>query len=166
MLEQLSVRTASAALPQGPSLRRGFFCPAPSSLNRPHPPHSQAHPIFTAHGLYEMPSLCTLRLSDLRVVPRFRCPSFLTCRPLRPGDRNRFVPALRFRLRPSPCYEWLGFPECPAIRFTQGPLFGASWFAFAAACQVARPLCRSDQNSSGQRGFYSQASGRPSRRWI
>jgi hypothetical protein len=44
-----------------------------------------------------MPSLCTLRQCDLRVVPRFRCPSFLTCRPLRPrGDRNRFVPDMRF----------------------------------------------------------------------
>ncbi len=31
-------------------------------------------------------------------------------------------------------------------------------FAFAAACQVARPLCRSDQNYSGQRDFYFQAS--------
>ena len=106
-----------------------------------------------------MPSLCTRRLGDLRVVPRFRCPSFLTCRPLRPrGDRNRLVPAMRFRLGPSPCYEWLGSPNCPAIRFTQGRLFGASWFAFAAACQVARPLCRSDRSSSGHRGFYLQAS--------
>ena len=32
----------------GPSLRSGFFCPAPSSLIRPHPSHSQAHPDFTA----------------------------------------------------------------------------------------------------------------------
>ena len=116
-------------------------------------------PISPLSGLYEMPSLCTLRLGDLRVVPRFRCPSFLTCRPLRPrGDRNRLVPDLRFRHRPSPCYERLGSPDNPAIRFTQGRLFGASWFAFAAACQVARPLCRSDQSSSGHRDFYLQAS--------
>jgi hypothetical protein len=39
------------ALPQGPSLRSGFFCPGPSTLNRPHPPHSQAHPDFTAQRL-------------------------------------------------------------------------------------------------------------------
>ncbi len=37
-----------SALPQGPSLRTGLFCPGPSSLNRPHPPHSQAHPDFAA----------------------------------------------------------------------------------------------------------------------
>ena len=36
-----------AALPQGPSLRSGLCCPGPSSLSRPHPPHSQAHPHFT-----------------------------------------------------------------------------------------------------------------------
>jgi hypothetical protein len=29
-----------AALPQGPSLRTGLCCPGPSSLSRPHPPHS------------------------------------------------------------------------------------------------------------------------------
>jgi len=34
------------ALPQGPSLRSGFCCPGPSSLNRPHPPHSRAHSHF------------------------------------------------------------------------------------------------------------------------
>jgi hypothetical protein len=32
-----------AALPQGPSLRSGLCCPGPSSLSRPHPPHSRAH---------------------------------------------------------------------------------------------------------------------------
>ena len=43
-----SVRAASAALPQGPSLRSELFCLGPSTLNRPHPPHSQAHPDFAA----------------------------------------------------------------------------------------------------------------------
>jgi hypothetical protein len=42
-----SVRAVPAALPQGPSLRSGLCCPGPSSLNRPHPPHSRAHPDFT-----------------------------------------------------------------------------------------------------------------------
>ncbi len=37
-----------AALPQGPSLRSGLCCPGPSSLSRPHPPHSQAHHDFAA----------------------------------------------------------------------------------------------------------------------
>src|ERR1700694_59727 len=42
-----SVRAVPAALPQGPSLRSGLCCPGPSSLNRPHPPHSRAHRDFT-----------------------------------------------------------------------------------------------------------------------
>jgi hypothetical protein len=47
-------------------------------------------PISPLSGLYRMPSLCAqLRLGDLRVVPRFRYPSFLKCRPLRlRGDRK------------------------------------------------------------------------------
>jgi hypothetical protein len=39
--------SGGAALPQGPSLRSGFCCPSPSSLNRPHPPHSRAYLDFT-----------------------------------------------------------------------------------------------------------------------
>jgi hypothetical protein len=46
-----SARAGCSALPQGPSLRSGLFCPGPSSLRRPHPPHSQAHPDFTAWRL-------------------------------------------------------------------------------------------------------------------
>src|ERR1700731_3044228 len=41
---------ASAALPQGPSLRSEFFCLDPSTLHRPHPPHSPAHFFFQAEG--------------------------------------------------------------------------------------------------------------------
>jgi hypothetical protein len=75
-----SVRAASAALPQRPSLQSGFFCPAPSSLRRPHPPHSQAHPHFTAWRLIpdalavhtaprRPPSGSTLSLSFLPHMP-------------------------------------------------------------------------------------------------
>src|SRR5215469_17532612 len=46
-LVSTSVRAGRAALPQGPSLRSGLFCPGPSSLIRPHPPHSRAHLDFT-----------------------------------------------------------------------------------------------------------------------
>ena len=73
-------RAASAALPQGPSLGSGFFCPGPSTLNRPHPPHSQAHPDFTAVRLIpdafavhtaprRPPSGSTLSLSFLPNMP-------------------------------------------------------------------------------------------------
>ena len=38
--------------PQGSSLESGLCCPGPSSLNRPHPPHSQAHHDFAARRAY------------------------------------------------------------------------------------------------------------------
>ncbi len=77
-------------LPQGPSLRSGLFCPGPSSLIRPHPPHSQAHHDFIAvrliRGVFAGPSF---GLRDPRVVPCFRCWSFVACRPLRPRSTHR-----------------------------------------------------------------------------
>jgi hypothetical protein len=42
-----TVQAAIAALPQGSSLRSGLCCPGPSSLSRPHAPHSPAHLDFT-----------------------------------------------------------------------------------------------------------------------
>src|ERR1700686_2924994 len=52
-LMNTSVRADSTALPQGPSLRSGLFCPGPSTLIRPHPPHSRAHPDFTVWRLIQ-----------------------------------------------------------------------------------------------------------------
>jgi len=52
-----SVRADLAALPQGPSLRSGLFCPSPSTLIRPHPPQLQAHSDFTVSRLIRNP-LC------------------------------------------------------------------------------------------------------------
>jgi len=156
--------------PRGPRSGSGSSVPLHLHLTGPIRPTRRHIPFSPLRGLYVMPSLCILRLGDLRVVPRFCCPSFLTCRPLRPrGDRNRLVPAMRFRHRLSPCYEWLSSPDYPAIRFTQGRLFGAFWFAFAAACQVARPLCRSDQKLFRPPGLLPpgfRRVGHPSRRWI
>src|SRR5438046_100251 len=49
-------------------------------------------------------------------------------------------------------------PYCQPIRFPQVRCYGASWFASAAACQVARPLCGSDRELPRHRDFYFQAS--------
>src|SRR3954447_9882421 len=68
--------------PQGPSLGSGLCCPGPSSLNRPHPPHSQAHRDFTAERLIRDAFAVRERRGDPRVVPGFRYHSVLTCRPL------------------------------------------------------------------------------------
>jgi hypothetical protein len=58
--------------PQGSSLRFGLFCPNPSSLNRPHPPHSQARSDFAAMRLIPSAFAVRERLGDPRVVPNFR----------------------------------------------------------------------------------------------
>jgi hypothetical protein len=99
-----SVRAAAAALPQGPSLRTGFFCPAPSSLNRPHPPHSQAHPLFTAQRLIgdtfavhttprRPPSGSTLSLSFLLDMPPSTTP-----RRSQPVGSSHAVPTWAFAM--------------------------------------------------------------------
>jgi hypothetical protein len=66
-----------AALPQGPSLRSGFCCPGPSSLMRPHPPHSQAQRDFTVMQLIRPAFAVRFRLGDPRLVPCFHCSFFL-----------------------------------------------------------------------------------------
>ena len=58
--------------PQGSSLRFGLFCPNPSSLNRPHPPHSQARSDFAAVRLIPNAFAVRERLGDPRAVPNFR----------------------------------------------------------------------------------------------
>src|SRR5262249_31511337 len=60
-------------LPQGPSLRLGLLS-QPSSLSRPHPPHSRAHPNFIALRLIWDASAVRERLGHPRAVPVFRCP--------------------------------------------------------------------------------------------
>ena len=65
-----------APLPQRSSLRSGLYCPSPSTLIRPHPSHSQAHPDFTALRFIRDAFAVLVRLGDPRLVPCFRC-SFL-----------------------------------------------------------------------------------------
>jgi hypothetical protein len=60
-------------LPQRPSLRSEFYCPSPSTLNRPHPSHSQAHPDFAALRFIRDAFAVLVRLGDPRLVPCFRC---------------------------------------------------------------------------------------------
>lgn len=58
--------------PQGPSLGSGLCCPGPSSLNRPHPPHLQAHHDFTIWRLIRDAFAVRERRGDPQVVPGFR----------------------------------------------------------------------------------------------
>jgi hypothetical protein len=112
----------------------------PSTLNRPHPPHSRAHRTFTARRLICDASAVRERLGHPRVVPVFRCP-FLPGMPppTTPGSSTMLSSRAATSMVPSARSQRLGTPNPPAIRFTRGINFGASTVhAFAAACQVAR----------------------------
>ncbi len=123
-----TVRAAFTAPPQGPSLRSGLFCPGPSSLNRPHPPHSQADRDFTASRLIRDAFAVPSCLSDPRVVPCFCCLSLLGM----PSSTTPRSPSaacaqfLRRRRWPSPRLERFGTPKYPTIRFGWDVDFGAS----------------------------------------
>src|SRR3954470_18917488 len=147
--------------PQGPSLGSGLCCPGPSSLNRAHPPHSQAHRDFTAWRLIRDAFAVRERRGDPRVVPGFRYHSVLTCRPLRPrGVRTSHVSSCAMPTRPSPSSERLGTPNTPAIRFARGTSVEASLVRVCYGLSVfSPPLDGSDRVSPATGGFYIQASG-------
>src|SRR4051795_1833203 len=54
-----------------------------------------------------------------------------------------------------PRSERLGTPNTPAIRFTRDPLSRLHWFAFATACQVARPPGRIGPSFPGPPGTFT-----------
>jgi hypothetical protein len=68
-------------LPQRPSLRSGLYCPGPSSLMRPHPPHSRAQHPFAAGRFIGAAFAVRVRLGDPRVVLRFRWSFLLDMQP-------------------------------------------------------------------------------------
>ena len=104
-------------------------CLEPSSLNRPHPPHSWAHRIFTAWRLIRDAFAVRERLGDPRVVPGFRYP-FCPGIPSSPTPGSSIIvsSSAAMSTRPSPRVDRLGTPKTPAIRFTRAMTFVASWF--------------------------------------
>ena len=158
-----SVQAASAALPQGPSLRSGLCCPGPSSLNRPHAPHSQAHLDFTDCGLYEMPSLCVYlqRLGDPRVVPCFRWLFSIDMSSSEtPGSSSAACTQFLHRRRwPSTCRNGLGTSHAPTLRFSWGVRFrGLTTVRFRYDLSICSPPCRSRPGFHPANGdFYFRA---------
>jgi hypothetical protein len=145
---------------KGPSLGSRLFCPGPSSLNRPHPPHSQAHHDFTALRLIRAVFAVRERLGDPRVVPGFRC-SFLPDMPpsLTPGSSTPTCPEF---LMPT-----LAFAEMRLARHSQlsrNPLHaGYAFRGFTGSLllqsvRLLAPLHGPDRISPASEGFYIQAS--------
>ena len=126
--------------PQGSSLGSGLCCPGPSSLNRPHPPHSQAHRDFTARRLIRDAFAVRERRGDPRVVPGFHYHSFLTCRPFNPGElQRRHGPVLRREHGLRQAHSSSALPIILQSVSRRGSITWLYRFAYATACQVARP---------------------------
>ena len=150
-----AIRAAHTALPQGPSLRSGLFCPGPSTLNRPHPPHSQARRAFPAVPVMRDAFAVRERLGDPRVVPCFRCPLFPDMPSSTPPECSS---AACSQLVSSPTTMAFAqvfgarrarMPRHPlraGIRF-RGLLVRLWLFTFAAACPFARPPGGSDRGT-------------------
>jgi len=117
--------------PQGSSLLPELCCLEPSSLNRPHPPHSWAHRIFTAWRLIRDAFAVRERRGDPRVVPDFRypfCPG-IPSSPT-PGSPTSTCSRTSMPTWPSPTDQRLGTPDTPAIRSTRATHFVASLVRF------------------------------------
>jgi len=126
--------------PRGPLSSRGSVVPVLQrliGLIRPTPRHI---PVSPQRGLYEMPSPCWCASATHEWFRAFAACPFLTCRPLRPRGVHRLP-------LPSSSPLALAFAESRPARHSQAPSssashedrnFGAYWFTFAAACQVAR----------------------------
>ena len=120
-------------LPQRPSLRSGFYCPSPSTLSRPHPSHSQAHPAFAAWRFIRDAFAVLVRLGDPRVVPCFRC-AFLFGMPPSTTAGSPLVACAQFlhqRCGPSPDVERFGTPKFPHHPLPMGRIFAASLVRYA-----------------------------------
>jgi hypothetical protein len=119
-----AIQATFVALPQGPSLRFGLCCPVPSSLIRPHAPHSQAHRDFTAWRLIRDAFAVRERLGDPRVVPGFHC-SFLPGMPSSPtpGSPTSICSRASMPTWPSPNDHRLGTPNISRNPFHAGVSF-------------------------------------------
>ena len=130
--------------PQGPSLGSGLFCPGPSSLNRPHPPHSQAHRDFTAWRLIRDAFAVRERLGDPRVVPGFRCSFRPGMPPSLTSGSSIIVSVQNTDVDIGLCHGPNGsaLPIIPQS-VSRGARFSRlRWFATVTACQVAGPPVR------------------------
>ena len=145
--------------PRGPRSEVGSAVPLHLHLSGPIRPTRRHIRISPLRGLYQMPSLCTLRLGDLRAVPRFRCPSFLTCRPQRPrGDRNRLVPDMRFRLGLRHVMSGSALPTVLQSASRRADISGLPGSLLLRPVKLLAPCANLTRISSGHRDFYLQAS--------
>src|ERR1039458_3437824 len=140
--------------PRGPRSGPGCSVPVPSSLNRPHPPHSRAHRDFTAWRLIRDAFAVRERLGDPRVVPNFHC-TFLPGMPSSPtpGSPTSICSRTSMPTWPSPFDHRLGTPKIPAIRSTRASHFVASLVRFRYGLPGCSPPYTDQTGSPSLRGL-------------
>src|SRR5664279_2257502 len=151
-----AIRAAYATRPQGPSLRSGLFCPGPSTLNRPHPPHSQARRDFPAVPVMRDAFAVRERLGDPRVVPCFRWLLFPGMPPSTPPECSSVASSQMYSSPTTMAFApvfWARRARRPHHPLRVGILFRGllvrSWsWTFAAACPFARPPGGSNRRPS------------------
>jgi len=130
-----AIRAAVTALPQGPSLGSGLCCPGPSSLIRPHPPHSRAHRDFAAERL----------IRHAFAVPLPRRPAsgsvlspLIPCRHAALYDPGEFAGCSRPALDRRCCLHQQ--PNCSALPTTHNPLHVVEQFRGYFGSLLLRPV--------------------------
>ena len=158
-------------LPQGSSLLPELCCLGPSSLNRPHPPHSWAHRDFTAERLIRDVFAVRERRGDPRVVPSFRC-RFLPDMPSSPTSRSSTSRRPSLRCRHGLRHELTGstLPILPQNSFHAGAHFrGFTGSQLLGPVRLLASQDESDRITFSHRrllrpGF--RRVGHPPHRWI
>jgi hypothetical protein len=148
-------------LPQGPSLRSGFYCPGPSTLTWPHPPHLPAQRDFAALRFIRAAFAVRERLGDRRVVPCFHCAFRLDMPPSTTPGSSPAAHAQLLDRRRWPSHD----PNCSALPTSpqsapRGPVIsGLHRFTLAAACRLACLPGGSDRDTLPADGdVYTRAS--------
>jgi hypothetical protein len=126
-------------LPQGSSLLPELCCLGPSSLNRPHPPHSWAHRDFAAWRLIRDVFAVRERRGDPRVVPSFRC-TFLPGMPPSTTSGSPDIVSSTSRCRHGLRHRLIGstLPIHPQSVSRGRSISRLHWFTTVTAYQVAR----------------------------
>jgi hypothetical protein len=145
--------------PQGSSLETRLCCPGPSSLNRPHPPHSRAHRDFTVWRLIRDAFAVRERLGDPRAVPGFCC-SFLPDMPssMSPGSSNvdKFQSSnVDIGLRREP--NGSALPRLPQSASHGASISGLPGLRICYGLSVCSPPCTDLTGFPANGGFYIQA---------
>ena len=127
------MRMTCITLPQGPSLRSGFYCPGPSTLTWPHPPHLPVQRDFAARRFIRAAFAVRERLGDRRVVPCFRC-SFRLDMP--PSTTPGSSPAAHAQLLTGDA----GLHTTLTVRHSPHPTIRSTWASNFGATSV-RSCC-------------------------